>query len=570
MKQPNDVAHIDTPNKFERQRELKPPTQGAGMLDWLGSRPSTASLGSILLIVGAVSLLMQAIVFFASDLIVTPDSAGYISLAEGIVKHFDFRQEYFQFRTPAYPLFLAIVFKLFGNASAIALPCLQHIMVVGSVLLTCLIAYELKPSRSFALIAGLIAAGGFHFGVYANAVLTETPYALMVMVCVYYCTRHMTRGSCQCIILASIAAGLATLIRPSGQGLILVCVGVAGLRSYYSIPLLQSDVNAPSNRISRSKRQTQRPAFRLAIAVLPAMMIVGPWMCYKAALYGRFELSYAGNMAYYLRAVVHDGVDPSGFPGYPPIQLAIENAKQDGYISKDNVVPDYYMAVSAYQYTYNTSLSNAAYAVGEVGRQMMIASPIRAIARTPLYAYRTYFMPDNLYRFLPEGIPGQNGKLAKKAILFASDSYTESVTSRVGYDTMHAYFPVQPSKVTAITRLWASFCTWYRTRIELGDPLLGLLDTPYEEMMALALLGGVISLLGSDRWLYLSLGCILAYHTVVTSFYGGTLPRYIVPVSGLLSIFVALPINLAYEICTSRLRMPKHERLPNMYDAVPL
>jgi len=527
---------------------------------------SSNSLNPVIWAVAIVSILMQTVLFFASDLIVTPDSAGYISLADGLVQQLGFSQEYFQFRTPAYPLFLAVVFKLFGKESVVVLPLLQHLMVVVSAIMACLTAYELKPSRSFALIAGTIAAGGFHFGAYANAVLTETPYALVVMTCVYYSVRYLRRGEIKSIVLSSSAAGLATLIRPVGQGLIVVCIMVAFLRylSKASHNCAEGIKGAADNSSSKSRRCS--PAVEMALAVLPALLIVGPWLGYKTWLYGRCELTYAGNMAFYQRAV-HEGVDPSDFPAYAPIGRAIQIAQDEGYFKKGLPHRDFYTAMSAYQYAYKTSHSEAAYAVGEVGQQMMHALQIHAIARTPKHAYRTFFMPDKIYRFLPSGVQGNAGKLAKNVALFSDESYASSVTDRVGEDTMERYLPLQQS-ANAITQPWASFCRWYRACIEQGGPTLGLLDTPYEEWMALTLLGCVVSMISQDRKLYLGIGFIIAYHTVITSFYGGALPRYIVPVTAVLSLFTALPISLVYEFCTSqsrRLRITSDRK----YSAVP-
>ncbi len=542
----NNNDNTNFPTKQVPKKDILP-------IGSLTAHGPSASLKLVLLIVAAASMTMQAALFFASDLIVTPDSAGYISLAHGLVENVDFRQDYFQFRTPAYPMFLAVIFKIFGKTSVIVLPLLQHVMVVSSVLLTCLTAYELKPSRSFALIAGLISAGGFHGGAYANAVLTETPYALTVIICVYYNVRYLGRGERKSIIIASCAAGIATMIRPVGQGMIVVCIVVVFLRYLFGATSSHSKCISPPKNAVPSRSLLQRPAFEMAMALLPALLIVGPWLGYKASLYGRFDLSYAGNMAFYQRAVVHEGVDPSGFPAFAPIGRAIQQAQDSGYIDKNLPHQDFYTAVSAYQYAYKTPLSDAAYAVGEVGQQMMLASQVKAISRTPKHAYRTFFMPDKLYRFLPDGTPGENGKLAKNTVLFSSDSYAGLVTQNVGYDTMQTYLPLQQS-ANVLTRPWASFCQWYRARIELGKPILGLLDTPYEEWMALTLIGCVVALIHRDRKLYLALGFIIAYHTVITSFYGGALPRYIVPITAVLSIFSALPLSLVYDFCTIRMR----------------
>ncbi len=522
-------------------------------LDLQVGQASTHALKPILWIVASVSIAMQTILYFSSDLIVTPDSAGYISLAQGLVENLDFRQDHFQFRTPAYPMFLAVVFKIFGKASVVVLPLLQHLMVVGSVLVACLTAYELKPSKSFALIVGLIAASGFHLGAYANAVLTETPYALIASLCVYYSIRYLRRGESRSIILASFAAGLATMFRPVGQGLVVVCIIVALLRLFSrAMHKRSTEKSYPENSVSsRSRRHSL--TFDMVMAVIPALLIIGPWMCYKASIYGRFDLTYAGNMAFYQRAIVHDGIDPAGYPSFTPIGQAIKIAQDEGYIDKKLSHLDFYTAMRAHQYVYKSTRSEAAYAVGAVGQEIMLATYTQALSHTPKHAYRTLFMPDTIYRFLPNGSPGTSGKLAKNATLFSAHSYANSVTQRTGHDTMQMYLPLKHSS-NRFTKPWESFCRWYRTRIELGKPLLGLLDTPYEEWMALSVIGCVISMIRRDRKLYLPLLYILAFHTVVTSFFGGALPRYIVPINSVLAIFTAIPINLAYEFCTNRSR----------------
>ena len=146
-----------------------------------------------------------------SHLWVYPDSIDYIRLAGGLADRFDLHQELFLIRPPGYPAMLAVIFRVFESWSQTAILVVQHGMAIVAAGLTALIAWHLTQRKSVSLVAGLMCAGSLQVLAYANLVLTETPYMVTLLACVYFLVRYHHEGNLRVLALASLMAGLSYL-----------------------------------------------------------------------------------------------------------------------------------------------------------------------------------------------------------------------------------------------------------------------------------------------------------------------------------------------------------------------
>src|SRR3990172_1953 len=83
------------------------------------AEPRTPARGVWVVVV--VAFITNLASLLSSQLWVYPDSIDYIQLAGGIADRFDLANDLFLVRTPGYPVFLAVVFWVFGGWSPSAI-----------------------------------------------------------------------------------------------------------------------------------------------------------------------------------------------------------------------------------------------------------------------------------------------------------------------------------------------------------------------------------------------------------------------------------------------------------------
>lgn len=126
--------------------------------------------------------------------------------------------------TPGYPLFLALIYKIFGfsNGSPLqAVRIIQSVLSVLTVLLIFFIGREIKNSK-VGIMAALISAIYPTFVWASTLILTETVYTFIFMVYLYLQIIACKRPKAYINILAGISFGLAILIRPAAAPLIAI------------------------------------------------------------------------------------------------------------------------------------------------------------------------------------------------------------------------------------------------------------------------------------------------------------------------------------------------------------
>ncbi|AFK85381.1 MULTISPECIES: ArnT family glycosyltransferase [Thermoanaerobacterium] len=126
--------------------------------------------------------------------------------------------------TPGYPLFLALIYKIFGfsNGSPLqAIRIVQSVLSVLTVLLIFLIGREIKNNK-VGLMAASISAIYPTFVWASTLILTETVYTFVFMVYLYLQIIALKRPKVYINVLTGILFGLAILIRPAAAPLIVI------------------------------------------------------------------------------------------------------------------------------------------------------------------------------------------------------------------------------------------------------------------------------------------------------------------------------------------------------------
>lgn len=479
---------------------------------------------ALILLAATLTLLVTGMAASAARLVVTPDSAAYIDLAIGIVERGDFSDDRFQFYTPGYPLLLAAVFSLFGSSSGDALLLLQHAMVVGCAMLATWLAWLIRPSRWFALATAICCASGVHLSGYANAVLTEVPYALLLTACLLTLVWHLRSGGAITLPAASALAGLATWFRPTGQLLVLACVAVGLTR-----------MAGETGGLAGLRRYPRRMLARLAAAAAPAVVLALAIMLNNWRTQGVFDLTCNDDMSLYVRAFAVEQLPLPDNEAAQSIRSALDaQARPGGGIGADNYQRPW-AVIGACREHIGLSFP-------QVGR-LMRAAAIPALQSRPatiswntfVYSYRNLMTPDNMYRMLPEVPPSWQGASASPP---ASDTHRAFVADRVGVDRLRRYLELRDDP-TPTTPLWSGMTASHDDFLERGPFRLGLLDTPHEELTLLALIGFAWLVALRQGAIATLLVFVVGYHVVLSSFFGGVEPRYIIPLHPLLNVLTA-------------------------------
>lgn len=170
-------------------------------------------------------------------------------------------------RQPLYPVFIALVARLFGE-SLENLTAVQHVLGVGTAALTYLIG-RLTFGRGAGLFGGLAAALSGGLLIYEHYVLTETLFTFLLTFSVALFLLGLRRQCGRWFVASGLVLGLAVLTRPHAQ--VMLVLG----------PLTLAFC-----------QRRWRPVLRAsALFLLAAAVVLLPWMARNRAVHGFFAVS---------------------------------------------------------------------------------------------------------------------------------------------------------------------------------------------------------------------------------------------------------------------------------------
>lgn len=256
--------------------------------------------GSIAIVVGALIVRLAYITTLPNTL--TFDEPIYDDIVVNILtgKGYTFSSSAYytsiphqptSFQEPIYPLFLAVIYSLFGIGAHEQARTIQAILSTASVAI--MLGVGLKTwGRAAAMGIGIIAAINVAFVYFSGLLMTETLYIFLLLAFVYLWTRGQVTHPSWLLLLAGVIFGAASLTR--------------GLLFYYT-PILLLITGGLELMRSASFRVSARRSFVLLAGIA---LIVTPWIIRNYLVHRTLvPVSTKGGFALYLYTYPVDNLD---------------------------------------------------------------------------------------------------------------------------------------------------------------------------------------------------------------------------------------------------------------------
>lgn len=147
-----------------------------------------------------------------------PDSYGYVNIASNMLKHHAFANGKYPmlepetFRTPGYPLLIAVIYGIFGE-SYIWILVIQILVATSTVYFAYLIG-KIIANHRVGIIASIIVAIDFPSVYYSITILSEALFTLFLTVFLYANLRMYRRYRVKWLAIALAALVSAIMVRP--------------------------------------------------------------------------------------------------------------------------------------------------------------------------------------------------------------------------------------------------------------------------------------------------------------------------------------------------------------------
>jgi 4-amino-4-deoxy-L-arabinose transferase-like glycosyltransferase len=229
-------------------------------------KPSRLLLWTIILLAVLIRAIILVTAYNYPDRTLSPDSSGYIRPAVVLVTEGGYNDPS-AIRTPGYPIFLALIYFLFGQSS-FPVVAAQIFLNLLTLFFLYKIALLILPRRE-AILGTILFSLALESVLTAFFILTETFFAFLVAVITWSLLKYYKSPSWKWAALAGVTTGLAILARP-----------IAILYPLVVILVLL---------ISKTNWRTRLANLAIGLALTAA--IVTPWLVRNYNTLGVFSLS---------------------------------------------------------------------------------------------------------------------------------------------------------------------------------------------------------------------------------------------------------------------------------------
>ena len=195
-------------------------------------------------------------------------------------------------RGPLYPLFLAVIFRIFG-AEVTAARLAQVLVSTATVPLLYLWARR-RHGDTAGLVAAAMGTVFFAFGVQATFLLTETLFLFLFALGMVVLERGLERPAWWVPLASGAIFGLATLTRSIGLPLVVLAAAafwVVGARRFpHPDPAAEQDRSPCPPIAAKRGTKTLRPCLAALLVLAGAALVVLPWTVRNTIVYRSFIL----------------------------------------------------------------------------------------------------------------------------------------------------------------------------------------------------------------------------------------------------------------------------------------
>lgn len=476
--------------------------------------------------VGACAMACGLLSILGNQLWISPEARGYIVLAGGIAERFDFGHDFFLVRPPGYPILLAGVFAVFGELSPRAIQIVQNLMMVMIVVLTAALAWRLTKRNKVAGLAGLFVALNPQGWAFANMIMTEIPFTVVMLLGVWFMLRFYDHHRLVDLATASFLVGISYLFRPIGLCLLVILIGLA-FRS------------VPSTQFGRRALGYRMIGRQLAFASIPAMLLSGSWLTFTTLKANGAGAGFGPTL--FGRLVTLDKLDSSTSEHWTEIQSVVAKANARGLLPheadarREGTVLDSFTLIRGFSYAETCSMMHRA------SIELLAEHWPRVLARTLAYSGWTILVPDSSFRFVIGGAEGKqlgDGEWVRdpSAEIFSSATYEPMMRPLIGEHGK--YLPLR-HEPRPLTPLWNSGVKLWHQLASFDTGLRGPLQTPYGIGVVIAVVGMAVGLAGRRRGAWIIPVLAVGLQVVGSAALVGPVPRYAVPVQPLMAVFAA-------------------------------
>lgn len=172
------------------------------------------------LLIGAVALMVRLPLMFDGHPALTPDSPGYLHLANDLFRGHGFGAAIFSYRPPGYPAFIAFT-RVFGSA-AHSVVVAQHLIGIAAAVVVLLATWRYFGQPA-AIVAALLAATAPLLVGIEHEVMSDYLFTILVFVGALTLARAcVSSHRFRRFLGVGMLFGFATLVKPVGQGLVLI------------------------------------------------------------------------------------------------------------------------------------------------------------------------------------------------------------------------------------------------------------------------------------------------------------------------------------------------------------